>query len=225
MPVKKIKKKVAAKTSEIPKQQPSEDLKKDIEQYTVPAVEENATNNSSENIAAPSSSFLRDSSDENVFWQTKRGKIWMSLFGLSIVLAFVVGLFMYRGGTTNSAPLPAVEAIPTKESQISPTPIPELLDLSKYKIEVLNGSGIPGEAAKVKVFLEEEKFTVASIGNADRIDYQKTIIQAKKTVPKEFLEKLKAFLEQSYVLSDTAESSEAGEVDVVIIVGTEKISQ
>lgn len=71
--------------------------------------------------------------------------------------------------------------------------------------------------------LEEEKFTVSSIGNGDRLDYQKTIIQAKKTVPKEFLDKLKDFLDKSYVLDNIKELDESEKFDIIVIIGIEKV--
>ncbi|HZJ18584.1 MAG TPA: LytR C-terminal domain-containing protein [Patescibacteria group bacterium] len=93
----------------------------------------------------------------------------------------------------------------------------------KYKIEVLNGSGISGEASKVKGLLEEERFTVSSIGNADGLNYQQTVIQAKKTVPKEFLDKLKGFLDKLYVLDDTKELPDTEKFDFVVTIGSKKV--
>lgn len=201
MPAKKTKKKFAEKASELSKQLPSEELKKNIEGFTLPSSEENTTPEA-DNIATPSPSLTQDSLDESAFWQTKKGIIWTSLFGVSILMALVAGVFIYRQGiiksgannqnTSISLPTSIEESKLSSSPSSSPsaTPTSEVLDASKYSIEVLNGSGILGEAAKAKGLLEQEKFIVSSIGNADQSNYQKTIIQAKKTVLKEFLDNL-----------------------------------
>lgn len=161
-----------------------------------------------------------DSSGESIFWHTKGGKIWTAVFGIFIMLAIVGGFLIYREGASKSNQQATIPTpTPIIAQQQSPTPTPVAIDVSKYKIEVLNGSGIEGEAAKVRGLLEEEKFIVSSIGNADAVNYQKTIIQAKKTIPKEFLDKLKGFLDKSYVLDDTKELDKSEKFDVVIIVG------
>ena len=189
----------------------------DIAQFTLPSPQENTS--------LPSIDLVPDSSVENTFWHTKSGKIWSAVFGIFIALAIVSGLLIYIEGASKSnqqgiIPTPT----PIIAQQQSPTSTPEI-DVSKYKIEVLNGSGISGEAARAKQLLEEEKFIVSSIGNADTLNYQKTIIQAKKTVSKEFLDKLKSFLEKLYVLDDVKELDESEKSHVVIIVGSEKVSE
>ena len=85
-------------------------------------------------------------------------------------------------------------------SKISPTPASDsaklAIDYSKYKIKVLNGSGIAGAAAKGKEILEKELFMVVEIGNAETSDYDLTVIQTKKEVPKAFLDQLRSVLEK-----------------------------
>lgn len=205
------KKTLFKKADELPKQQSTEELNR----FTLPSPEENTSPETKNNTMSFSPSLAQTSSKESIFWHTRKGKIWMSVFGASIVLALVAGLFMYReGATLTPSPTPA------EKPQVSPTPTPEAVDLPKYKIEVLNGNGIQGEAAKLKKQLETEKFTVSSIDTADRLNYQKTVIQAKKTVPKKFLDKLKSFLEKEYILDDIKELPDNEKSDVVVIIGS-----
>ena len=158
-----------------------------------------------------------------------RNLAWKIISSILIVLALLTGVFLYLQGIKDEQkPQESVISSPTPQvnTDISPTPaVSEVVDLSMYKIQVLNGSGISGEAARAKQLLEEEKFTVSSIGNADTVNYQKTIIQSKKTVPKEFIDKLKGFIDKSYVLDDTKELDESEKSDVLIIVGSEKVSE
>ncbi len=44
------------------------------------------------------------------------------------------------------------------------------------RVEVLNGTGYPGVAARIRDLLQERGWQVVSIGDADRSDYQRTLI-------------------------------------------------
>jgi hypothetical protein len=163
--------------------------------------------------------------EENAFWNTKLGKVWTAGFSIVIALGIIGGVLIYIEGASKLSQqeiIPTPTPIATQEQP--PTPAPEV-DVSIYEIEVLNGSGIAGEAARAEQLLEEEKFTVTSIGNADTADYQKTIIRAKEAVSEEYLDKLKEFLDEFYVLGDSEALDEPEEADVVIIVGREKVSE
>lgn len=208
MNTRKTNKRLFKKANDRLKQQSEDDLKKNVARFTLPSTEE-------------TTNVVTYSSEASVSWNTKKGKIWIGFFGMSIAMALIFGLLIYREGTIKSTPSPTS----AEKLQVSPTPIqtPEALDVGKYKIEVLNGSGLPGEAAKAKDLLEEEKFTISSIGNADRLDFQKTVIQVKKTVPNEYLDKLKGFLEKSYILDDTKELNDSEEFDVIVIIGRDKV--
>lgn len=46
----------------------------------------------------------------------------------------------------------------------------------EIRLEVLNGCGLEGAAAKVKERLESNGYTVVAIGNADNFDYGKTVL-------------------------------------------------
>ena len=117
-----------------------------------------------------------------------------------------------------------LSASPTPEAP-TPTPSPsEETKPSTYIIKVLNGSGIAGEAAKVKALLEKENYSISSIGNGDSTSTGETIIQAKNAVGKTWLNNLKKLLSQTYVVSSDVQSLSADEkVDVVITVGSKKV--
>lgn len=52
-------------------------------------------------------------------------------------------------------------------------------DLTPVRIEILNGSGEPGAAAKLASYLRERGFHVVSVGSADRYDYLRTLVVAR----------------------------------------------
>lgn len=161
----------------------------------------------------------------------KKSKLWIILVVIIIIFAAVGGALYYfrtkavkeitkeeKPSTSTSQPSPTQSPIPSKFPTASESSSLKA-DLSKYKIQVLNGSGIKGEASKVKDFLEEEKFVVKDIDNADTSNYEKTVIKAKKDVPKEYLDELKSVLGKTYVLDTEEELRESASVDVIIIIG------
>lgn len=100
-------------------------------------------------------------------------------------------------------------------------PSSKTVDKAKYKIQVLNGSGIAGIAAAVEKLLEDDGFTVVEIGNADDTTYDKTEIKSKKDIDSAYLGELKTVLEKSYVVTESSDEPQ-GNNDVIIIVGSEK---
>jgi len=148
----------------------------------------------------------------------KKNYMWPILFIFIIVILLLVGVFLYRNGANINEEVNVVTLSPT------PTLVPEptkTIDLTQYEVEILNGSEISGEASRQQANLEEEGFTVSSIGNADSSDYTDTIIQAKADVDEGFLDKLKEALELSFVVGDQEELSEDVDSDVIVIIGSE----
>ncbi len=148
----------------------------------------------------------------------KKNYMWPILFIFVVGIVFLAGIFVYKNGMFKSEKVNVVTVTPAPTAIPEPTIAP---DLSKYEIKVLNGSEVSGEAGRQQTNLENEGFTVSSVGNADKSDYTTTIIQAKKTVDKAFLDKLKSVLETSFVLGDQEELSDDSSSDVIVIIGSE----
>ncbi|MBI4080139.1 MAG: LytR C-terminal domain-containing protein, partial [Candidatus Levybacteria bacterium] len=129
----------------------------------------------------------------------KRNYFMPIIFGILLGLG-VFGAFVFYEEVIRKDALVKNETavVPTE----APSPTEKVLDLSLYSIRVLNGSGVSGQAAKVQQVLEDDKFTVASIGNAEKSDYTETVIQVKKTVSKEYIQKLKDLLKDYYDLDE-----------------------
>ncbi len=150
---------------------------------------------------------------------TKKHFLLPIIFIVLLAIAVITGLYLYRQSFTTKN----VEKEKVTIKNISPapkTPTPEAIDLTKFTINVLNGSETAGAASGLKSSLESEGFDVPSIGNADASTYEDTVIQAKKEVDKEYLEKLKEFLEKSYVVAKVQELDEDSQTDVVVIIGS-----
>ena len=170
------------------------------------------------------------------FAPEKKSKLWLFVI---VGFVFLVGgsgaLLYFREKAVKQdpkeekvAPTPTAGKLSPIQSPVTPTVSSSSksanlkVDYLQYAIRVLNGSGIRGEASKLKDFLEEEKFVVKDIDNADSSDYEKTVIQAKKEVPSAFLSTLKSVLEKTYLLDANKELEDSEEVDIVIIIGSGK---
>ena len=159
--------------------------------------------------------------------EPKKKQLWIIIAIIIIALALIGGaLWYFRENVLKrdslkdkTTPVPSV-------LQNTPTPATDSakieIDFSEYSIQVLNGSGISGEAAKARDILSSEDFNIEEIGNADSASYEKTVIKAKKGVPSEFLDKLKGVLEESYILDSDEKLEESEGADVVIIIGSSK---
>lgn len=161
--------------------------------------------------------------DQNIIEETD-GMSWKKIF-LFVFLAgcigiFLIGLLMFlsknfdfskKSDTSKTIELP-------KES---PTPTVEEVALDAYEIEVLNGSGISGEAANVEGILEDAGFTVSGIGNADNQNYTETVIAAKDDVKQGFIDELQKTLEERGPVEVIKLSDTGSDSDVVVTVGSE----
>lgn len=154
--------------------------------------------------------------------------LWILIPGMLLLGLLIGGIFAYVFGIqkiSNSQPVDSVEtqnttAEPTASPTIKPTASPSA-SLSKYKIKILNGSGIKGEAGKVQTLIESAGFTVLSTGNASTYDFTKTQISIKTGVDQEFIASLIKTLEKNYQLEDTKTSSSQTN-DVTVTVGSLK---
>lgn len=149
---------------------------------------------------------------------SQKNFMWPILFVVFLALASLIGIFVYKQGMNKGTQVNVVTLSPTPTVMPSPT---IALDLSKYSIQILNGSEVDGEAGRQKTNLEGEGFTVSSVGNAANSDYTKTIIQAKENVGQAFLDKLKIVLEKSFVVGDSEELPEDADSSVIVILGSE----
>ncbi len=137
--------------------------------------------------------------------------------GIFLLGALLGGIYFYQRGInlpSNPEPTPTESAVATP----APTEAPATVDLTKYPVHVMNGSGITGEAAKVKAVLEGGGFKVSTIGNASSSDFTKTVIKVKSDVPASFVSQLSTLLSKTYLLdtNQTLATSSADKVQVIV---------
>lgn len=93
-----------------------------------------------------------------------------------------------------------------------------MLDAS---IQVLNGSGVAGEAGRASSLLEDVDFSDIDTGNADSFDYAATEISVKAGQG-QLLQSIQAALEDEYSIGQTDQELDPdSDYDAVIIVGQE----
>lgn len=156
--------------------------------------------------------------------------IVIALTTFLVSLAFITGFYyIFQGKNSQTAVENQPQATPTpdeiksvsapaKEATPEPT---KAVNIADYSVKIENGSGITGEAAKLRNELAAEGYTISSVGNADKSTYEQTEIIYKKSVKKQVIAKLKTFLKESYELAPetTLPASSSSEPDITIIIG------
>jgi hypothetical protein len=106
-------------------------------------------------------------------------------------------------------------------SQPSPTPTPTPIDINKseVKIELLNGTGIPGEASLVQSELEELGYDNIEVGNADDQDNDETVVTFSSELPQGFIEEFIGQMEEIYVKVSSSTSSSLEDFDIRVVAG------
>jgi hypothetical protein len=140
---------------------------------------------------------------------------------VTILVAVATGGILFAAAKKTSPiklfarPTPSPTAAPTA----TPTPTPATIDKTSFEIQVLNGGGTPGAAGKMKTFLEDKGYTVASTGNTDEYTYTTTEIHGKTTT-KDAIANLEADLKDTYTVGTVAaDLSASASADVQVIVG------
>ncbi len=97
-------------------------------------------------------------------------------------------------------------------------------DTDWVRIEILNGTGEPGIAARTRDLLQSQGWHVVSIGDADRSDYGRTLI-INYGVPENLVELVGDDLELDPNLSRLEGLNISSPVDVRIVVGRDFLAQ
>lgn len=154
--------------------------------------------------------------------------LWILIPGMLLLGLLIGGIFAYFFGIqkisdSGSTPTPQTQiqtSEPTSISTSTPQASPSA-NLAKYKIKILNGSGISGEAGRVQTLIETAGFSVLSTGNASTYDYTKTQITVKTGTDTDFTTALISTLRKNYQLEELKTSTSQTN-DVTVIVGNLK---
>lgn len=151
--------------------------------------------------------------------------VWVIAGVLAVVAGLVVGGVVYFSKSrvtltpvdpTQPGPTGATAAL-SPTVVVTPTPVPVKLDLSKLKVQVLNGSGVKGKAAKVAGILEGLGFGDITTGNSSKLGFDEMEVKFKPAA-KEVQDLLEKEL-GGYGPYGFGELSESSAYDVVLVVG------
>lgn len=104
-------------------------------------------------------------------------------------------------------------------STVTPLPSPTPVIKMDYTVEILNGSGVSGEAGRLSNILKENKYTVVLTGNAEEAD-SGIALHYNSRVDKLYLNKLDKLLKTIYTTVVTEPKLASDEADITIIIGT-----
>lgn len=141
---------------------------------------------------------------------------------IALILGGVAGgVLVFISGMSQDSLV--AEASPTPVATVAPTstPAPEV-DKQSVTVVIQNGSGIAGEGGRMSQLLTTEGFKVGTVGNASSFDHEETVIQAKDTVDKAFLELLSKTLSEKYKVGNNEKLTTTSSSDIIVIVGSEK---
>lgn len=110
------------------------------------------------------------------------------------------------------------ETTPEPTEVQEPTNTPEPVDRSEVSIQILNGTGVAGEAGRLQEELEGLDYEDIEVGNADEQDYESAEVtfdaDLSPTIVTELTEEL-----QDFFIDLTASTEELEDYDVIIITG------
>jgi hypothetical protein len=142
--------------------------------------------------------------------------------GVLLLGALLGGVYFYQKGI-NQVQEPSPSPLSTVEPVLSPSASPSAtLNLTKYPINVQNGSGTPGTAGSAKDLLTKAGFKVSTAGNADNYNYTDTIIKTKADVGADFISKLTTTLSGIYSVAKPQALPDTSKDEVVVIIGSSK---
>lgn len=151
---------------------------------------------------------------------------WIAaVIGVMLILA-IGGFFIARslGEATDAEPSPSgggLSTFPTPDSTTTPEPTPETREVEKseVRIEVLNGTGTPGEASFLQGELEELGYEEIEVANAESQDETTTTVTFADDLPEEIVEEITEALEEIYDSVETETGGLSGDLDIRILTG------
>lgn len=150
------------------------------------------------------------------------------IFILLLVLGFISlvggGIYYYQKNVMAPTDFDSDQKT-SDESSPTPTSTPKVeeIDYSTLKVNILNGSGIAGEAGKAKALLDEFEFSSVETGNASSYNFTDTIISLKEEVNSQIYENISEALSENYSVAKNDKSLDTNsDYDIVITVGSKK---
>lgn len=153
------------------------------------------------------------------------GKLFFGLLILFVLLgALAGGLFYYKQRVNPGSVVEQNTQQPTTAPTVTPT-LEVKVDLTTYTVNILNGSGTPGEAGVVKNLLVTAGFDADKVktANASSYDYENTEVQVKVDLATSVTDAIIDSLDAKYTVEVLKENLKGTSTyDIVVTVGSKK---
>lgn len=149
------------------------------------------------------------------------GAKWLIIFILLLVLGGA-GIYFFSKSANEpiATPTPSFGVVPIDTPSATSTPLSTLvaIDRDEVTIEILNGTGITGEAKLLSDRLEKLGYSEITAANADTTDNTATTVTFSKDLSQAIQDEIKKELE-SFYKEVNVKTSTTQKSDVVIITG------
>lgn len=148
------------------------------------------------------------------------------------IVILVVVILLILGGATWYLMSQKEETIEFTNDMVTPmtaeeTPIPmeeKKVDKSTLKLQVMNGTGTPGDAGKLEKALNDLGYSEVATGNADNYDYKIAEVTFASDFPENYRDEVLESLNKIY--SEVKIGNESlGDFDAILITGSPKGSK
>lgn len=158
--------------------------------------------------------------------QGSNGSVVKWIVLILIVLAVVGGLvwfFVIRGSGEIEKGIPIVTPSPSIQfSEPTPTPEVQAVDKSEVSVEVLNGTGIAGEASYLQGKLKGAGWEKIAVGNADKQDSTQTEVEFGSGIDPTTQSELLTLLRDIYTTVTSSTSTSLDKLEIIITTGLRK---
>lgn len=148
--------------------------------------------------------------------------IYIAIIIFLLIIALITFLVFRGSSTSGEEELVEGTPVPTIEATSSPTPTPAPIGKDKVKIQVLNGTGVAGEAGFLQTQLKSLGYKIVDTGNSEKSDATSTTVNFSSGVDPVVVEEITTKLKALYKTVDTNTSSSSTTHDIVITTGPRK---
>lgn len=160
--------------------------------------------------------------EENKKGSGSRFPLFLSILALTIILETAFLVIVKPTGLAMSLKFPdfSPSPTPTPEPTSTPSPTPTVSQVKKadLKVQVLNGTGVAGQAKQVKDVLSTAGFTNVETGNGDNKDGS-TTITVYTNIPSDMRQEIQKELSGIFDNVVIQEDIKTNDFDVVILTG------
>ena len=148
----------------------------------------------------------------------KRNKMLPNIIVVVVLLIAIVGSYLIINKTKKSE---LKKDVVVEEKKTTPTEKPKI-EKSSVKIQVINGTGTPGQAGVVVKALEEAGYSLDNIktGNAEEFNNSATTIEARENF-EEIVKDIESELESTFdkITVKSSNLDKDSDFDVIIVTG------